>query len=66
MSSVLGFFSIKFLLIKIKKKNSQPIAQFEENKVSVHSVSSPTLIPGWWSHLEQRVENLEKVIQGQI
>jgi hypothetical protein len=35
------------------------------NKVSVHSVSSPTLSPAWWSRLEQHVENLRKIIQDQ-
>ena len=40
--------------------------QFEENKVSVHSVSSPTLSPAWWSRLEQHVENLRKNIQDEI
>jgi hypothetical protein len=37
----------------------------QANKVSVHSVSSPTLSPAWWSHLEQHVENLRKIIQDQ-
>jgi hypothetical protein len=40
--------------------------QFEENKVSVHSVSSPTLSLAWWSRLEQHVENLRKIIQDEI
>uniref|UniRef100_A0A2N9HRK7 Retrotransposon gag domain-containing protein n=1 Tax=Fagus sylvatica TaxID=28930 RepID=A0A2N9HRK7_FAGSY len=50
----------------LRHRNSQPIAQFEENKVSVHSVSSPTLSPAWWSRLEQHVENLRKIIQDEI
>jgi hypothetical protein len=49
-----------------RHRNSQPIAQFEENKVNVHSVSSPTLSSAWWSHLEQHVENLRKIIQDKI
>jgi hypothetical protein len=47
----------------LRHRNSQPIVQFEENKVSVHSISSPTLSPTWWSRLEQHVENLRKIIQ---
>uniref|UniRef100_A0A2N9GEI0 Retrotransposon gag domain-containing protein n=1 Tax=Fagus sylvatica TaxID=28930 RepID=A0A2N9GEI0_FAGSY len=50
----------------LRHRNSQPIAQFEENKVSVHSVSSPTLSPIWWSRLEQHLENLRKIIQDEI
>jgi hypothetical protein len=50
----------------LRYRNSQPIAQFEENKVSVHSVSSPTLSPAWWSRLEQHVENLRKIMQDEI
>ena len=50
----------------LRHRNSQPIAQFEENKVSVHSVSSPTLSSAWWSRLEQHVENLRKIIQDKI
>ena len=34
--------------------------------MNVHSVSSPTLSPTWWSHLEQHVENLRKIIQDKI
>ena len=49
-----------------RHRNSQPIAQFEENKVNVHSVSSLTLSPAWWSHLEQHVENLRKIMQDEI
>jgi hypothetical protein len=37
----------------------------QANKVSVHSLSSPTLSPAWWSRLEQHVENLRKIIQDQ-
>jgi hypothetical protein len=50
----------------LRHRNSQPIAQFEENKVSVHSVSSPTLSLAWWSRLEQHVENLRKIIRDEI
>ena len=50
----------------MRHQTSQPLAQFEENKVSVHSVSSPTLSPAWWSRLEQHVENLRKIIQDEI
>uniref|UniRef100_A0A2N9HRH3 Retrotransposon gag domain-containing protein n=1 Tax=Fagus sylvatica TaxID=28930 RepID=A0A2N9HRH3_FAGSY len=41
-----------------RHRNSQPIVQFEENKVNVHSVSSPTLSP--------TRENLRKIIQDEI
>jgi hypothetical protein len=50
----------------LRHRNSQPIAQFEENKVSVHSGSCPALSPAWWSCLEQHVENLRKHIQDEI
>ena len=40
----------------LRHQNSQPIVQFEENKVSVHSVSSPTLSLARWPRLEQHVE----------
>ena len=45
----------------LRHRNSQPIAQFEDNKVSV-----PTLSPTWWSRLEQHMENLRKIIQDEI
>jgi hypothetical protein len=50
----------------LRYRNSQPIAQFKDNKVSVHSVSSPTLSLAWWSRFEQHVENLRKIIQDEI
>ena len=50
----------------LRHQNSQPIVQFEENKVSVHSVSSPTLSLAWWSRFEQHMENLRKIIQDEI
>jgi hypothetical protein len=50
----------------LRHRNSQPIVQFEENKVTVHSISSPTLSSAWWSRLEQHVENLRKIIQDEI
>ena len=38
----------------------------QANKVSDHSLSSPTLSPAWWSRLEQHVENLRKINQDEI